>query len=274
MLQMIITFAITALFKMSFVKKHTSADIQELISHTSKLSLAQSTVESSNIVFVDDKAKCEEVCKELSSETILALDLEGVDLGRDGKICILQLGCSDGRVYLFDICVLTHDAFTSSGLRRLLEDLDILKIIYDCRADCDALWHHYKVTLVNFIDLQVMYCLPRTMRYLPGLKKVLEVTLLPTQLAKAKKIKDVGYKLFAPEKGGDYQVWVDRPLSPELLEYSAEDVRLSFEIFDKFYLPKDNKILLSKSKSRMERMCNLNPIPPRSDRDFWCEKDF
>jgi exonuclease 3'-5' domain-containing protein 1 len=38
-------------------------------------------------------------------------------------------------------------------------------------------------------------------------------------------LKKAGTKLFAPERGGSYDVWRDRPMPPVLIEYCALDVR-------------------------------------------------
>lgn len=46
--------------------------------------------------------------------------------------------------------------------------------------------------------------------------------------------KSSGVYLFAPEKGGRYEVWEERPLVPELIEYAASDIRYMFEMKDRW----------------------------------------
>jgi exonuclease 3'-5' domain-containing protein 1 len=41
-----------------------------------------------------------------------------------------------------------------------------------------------------------------------------------------KAVKEAGVKLFAPEKGGSYEVFEKRPLDPRILAYCAQDVAL------------------------------------------------
>ena len=38
-------------------------------------------------------------------------------------------------------------------------------------------------------------------------------------------VKDKGARLFAPEKGGKYEVFDQRPLSKEMIDYCVQDVR-------------------------------------------------
>ena len=43
-------------------------------------------------------------------------------------------------------------------------------------------------------------------------------------------VKDAGRRLFAPELGGSYEVWAERPLSETLIEYAGNDVALILEM--------------------------------------------
>lgn len=44
-------------------------------------------------------------------------------------------------------------------------------------------------------------------------------------------------RLFAPERGGRYEVFEDRPLAEALLEYSAQDVAVMFKLMDAISVP-------------------------------------
>ena len=65
----------------------------------------------------------------------LAVDCEGIDLGRRGELCILQIACvsesSAVVVFLFDVCVLGRAMF-DRGLRQVLENASILKLVTRC----------------------------------------------------------------------------------------------------------------------------------------------
>jgi exonuclease 3'-5' domain-containing protein 1 len=57
-------------------------------------------------------------------------------------------------------------------------------------------------------------------------------------------LKKAGTKLFAPERGGSYDVWRDRPMPPVLIEYCALDVRYLHTMRDAWasYLPHERML--------------------------------
>jgi ribonuclease D len=241
----------------------------------------------SSIVFarytiIDHKSSCSDICRELMNESIVSIDLEGVNLGRTGKICLLQLACMDGRVFLFDIYALGEDAFIGDfSLRTILESESIIKLMYDCRSDCDALFHQYRVLPVRIFDLQVLYVLMRQPRskYLPGLKQVLTDTLIGSTKLRVDRIKAEGHQLFAPTQGGNFEVWKERPLQRKLLEYAAEDVKQLFAVYDKYRV--DNaedsalmKRIFKKSKLRMKSTIRRKEEWPRGYKSPWAKRDF
>ena len=184
-------------------------------------------------LLVDDASLCREhVGRLLDSQQDVALDLEGVNLSRDGRLCLIQLAESDpdAPVLLIDIVTLGEEAFGHGRLRELLESSNVAKLVYDPRSDCDALYHLHGTTLSNVVDVQVLQSLENDSphdRFVKGLAKALErySGLTDAERKEADRIKQEGIGLFVPEKGGTYEVWVDRPLSRELLEYAALDVR-------------------------------------------------
>ena len=54
--------------------------------------------------------KAEEAIKDLNKLTQLSVDCEGVNLGRDGELCLIQIATSS-KVYLFDIVELKGQVF-------------------------------------------------------------------------------------------------------------------------------------------------------------------
>ena len=91
----------------------------------------------------------------LSSPTIY-IDLEGVDLCREGSVSILTLlidtGIPTGRGCLIDVYTLGPQAFNTAGtksktLKDILEDKEIPKVFFDVRNDLDALFAHFDVAL-------------------------------------------------------------------------------------------------------------------------------
>ncbi|XP_068701589.1 uncharacterized protein [Montipora foliosa] len=95
----------------------------------------------------------EEAVKFVSKQRVIGIGCEGVNIGRYGKLCWLVVGCSKV-IYLFDILVLGASCF-DEGLQDILESGDILKVIHDCRQVSDALFHQYRIRLINVFDTQV-----------------------------------------------------------------------------------------------------------------------
>ncbi len=108
-----------------------------------------------SIQIVDSISACRGAVSEISNCRVVGVDLEGVRLCRSGEICILQVALPNHRVFLFDICALMVDAFDAGGLRGILSGPSPLKLMFDCRADADALFHQYGVRLDGVYDLQV-----------------------------------------------------------------------------------------------------------------------
>ncbi|XP_004712813.2 piRNA biogenesis protein EXD1 [Echinops telfairi] len=86
-------------------------------------------------------------------QSVLSVAVEGANVCRHGKLCWLQVA-TKSRVYLFDIFLLGSRAF-NNGLKMVLEDKRILKVIHDCRWLSDCLSHQYGILLNNVFDTQV-----------------------------------------------------------------------------------------------------------------------
>jgi exonuclease 3'-5' domain-containing protein 1 len=82
------------------------------------------------------------------------IDLEGVNLCREGSLSILTLLIDTGiptiRVCLIDVYSLGSQAFNITGikgktLKDILQDEKIPKVFFDVRNDSDALFAHFGV---------------------------------------------------------------------------------------------------------------------------------
>ena len=107
--------------------------------------------------------------------------------------------------------------------------------MYDVRNDSDALYNLHRVTLANTYDLQLLeWATRRTLshdtRFLHGLKRSIGMNVTPPREWQV--VKNAGCALFAPELGGRYEVFEQRPLDPRLIAYCAQDVTLLFELED------------------------------------------
>jgi exonuclease 3'-5' domain-containing protein 1 len=177
------------------------------------------------------------VSRLLEDEAQVAVDCEGRDLCRNGTLDLLQLS-NGSSTWLVDVATLGDAAFEAGRLRELLESETVLKVVFDGRADADALYHLYQTRLCNAYDLQVASCRRqdhiqgRRDRFLHGLGRAMGVYLQrdPKRARRLTLVKEAGLKLFAPEKGGRYEVWAERPLAEALVTYATADVDLLLEM--------------------------------------------
>ncbi|CAK0827933.1 unnamed protein product [Prorocentrum cordatum] len=97
---------------------------------------------------IDTVGECQAAVAQLETENVIAVDIEGIDLGRQGEVCLIQVyGVSSPSVLLFDVFTMGPDAFDSGGLRRLLESDTVTKRIFDVRADGEALNNYHNAKL-------------------------------------------------------------------------------------------------------------------------------
>ncbi|KAH8749593.1 ribonuclease H-like domain-containing protein, partial [Hyaloscypha finlandica] len=158
----------------------------------------------------------------------------GVNLSRHGSISILQVHFSpNNRTYLIDIHILGDAAFSTAGasgqtLKGILESDSIPKVFFDVRNDSDALFSHFGIKLASVHDIQLVELATRSFsrRCVNGLTKCIErdISLTGSEREAWKETKEKGLNLFAPERGGSYDVFNARPLAKDLLLYCIQDV--------------------------------------------------
>ena len=144
----------------------------------------------------------------------VALDCEGVRLGRFGRICLLQLQDSKGQVLLCDAL----RTGVVKALAPLLESRQIVKVIHDCREDSAALFHQHGIQLRAVFDTQAAHSVleKRAGReaYQASaselLKQYLHIEPEQTEL-KSLMLQDPG-------------LWARRPLSKGLVRYALHSV--------------------------------------------------
>lgn len=166
----------------------------------------------------------------LMREHEVAVDVEGVDLCRTGVVCLIQVATSHGNTYLFDISTIGQNAFDQGCLRELFQSERILKVIFDGRADNDALFHLHRVVIRPAYDLQILHALCNSTsedRFVKGLQRCLDDSgvVRDSERLRLHQLKEDGKRLFAPDCGGSCAVWAQRPLQTLLINYAAADVR-------------------------------------------------
>lgn len=150
--------------------------------------------------------------------TTVAVDLEGVDLGRDGCISLIQVATPD-QCFIFD--VLNKDSSDSVviWLKFLLEDNEITKIIHDCRMDSDALLHTLDITLTNVHDTSCFH------HVIDGVEDASLNTMLKRNKLPVNVTRDGSVYT------NNHEFWKQRPLSPQMIEWASGDISSLFQIY-------------------------------------------
>lgn len=166
----------------------------------------------------------------------LYVDLEGNDLSRQGTLSLLTvLVVPRNTVHLVDVTTLGQAAFGTADvngqtLQSVLESEDIIKVFFDIRNDSDALYSHFGIRVAGIQDVQLMELAGRSgsKRLINGLSKCIEYesSMGYEKKREWREVKNRGRRLFAPELGGSFAVFDHRPLTPEIIEYCAQDVQL------------------------------------------------
>ena len=184
---------------------------------------------------ITDANELENLLDKLEECKLFAFDCESVDLGRTQPVTVLNICLEDGDIFLVDIQVLGG---ISDRLKALLENDDIKKVMFDCRADADSLWHEHKVKLHGIEDFQIMQYVVEHRDTKPAKRIAPFPFVVHGYLGKSQK-----ERLFQV-KVKDYSAWGRRPLQASLLEYAAFEISMFF--------PVRNALLKKCSKSQEE----------------------
>ncbi|EME27272.1 Exonuclease 3'-5' domain-containing protein 1 [Galdieria sulphuraria] len=172
--------------------------------------------------------------KNIINETLgvcdaIAVDCEGVNLSRDGKLCLLQVSTGT-KTFIFDVCALQKELFLT-GFKEILESERILKVFHDCRYDSDALWWLYGVRLRNVLDTQVAFRILREQQGYTRQLPVKFITLLRRFVNQEISPQTLELKrTFKNRFSQDRNFWLRRPIPKDALVYAAYDVKKLLEI--------------------------------------------
>ncbi|KAF2725552.1 hypothetical protein K431DRAFT_329098 [Polychaeton citri CBS 116435] len=138
------------------------------------------------------------------------IDLEGVNLGRNGYLSIILL------------YVLLHNA-------SYLIDVHLLPV-FDIPNDLNALFSLYRVSVDGVKDLWLMELATRqgSRNLVAGLAICIrrDSKMSPEMKTEWQRTRDIGVRLFNPQYGGDYTIFNERSFRHEILQYCAQDVSL------------------------------------------------
>ncbi|XP_059808865.1 piRNA biogenesis protein EXD1 isoform X1 [Hypanus sabinus] len=175
----------------------------------------------------------------IKQQNVIGVAVKGINVCRFGKLFWMQISTND-RIYLFDIFLLGAAAF-KNGLKIVLEDINVLKVIHDSRLLSDCLYHQYRVDLTNVFDTQVADVLQfstETGGLLPSCVSTLEECLICHLGLPPPKIQFLQHS--AAVLKVDPKVWSSRPLPPHLMKSAALEVmfllRLRSTLMDKLMM--------------------------------------
>jgi len=226
-----------------------------------------------NVVLVDSLPLAYAICVAIRKNyKLIAFDLEGVNLGKNGLLTLLQIAVDEYTVYCFDVLVLGKVIFTEEFLGSIFASYEIIKLCFDCRIDGEVMQIHLNHLRVNALfDVQVLYTMlfqaPRD-RYLKGLQHVLqsqeEVVQHKETLHSVVSLKHQ-IKSLLKNSSDQNHLFLKRPIAQEILEYCASDViyllRMHFLWSAKEVHP---NTVLKITNDRLRRFCSRkNPIAPR-----------
>lgn len=197
---------------------------------------------------ISDVQEAHSAISSILNESKVGLDLEGMDLGVDGKVSIVTVALPSGSVFIFDVYSCPMIMF-DGRLHEVLESDRILKVMHGAFGDAGGLLSNFNVRLRNVYDTQCAF----TALQLSDPHRLLSPDLIPhtiglNDLLKFYRITPNGYK-----KGiqGLYRetphLWKTRPLTPEMIGYAAADVDNLLSLFHRMtkeHALKQNRLLL------------------------------
>lgn len=182
---------------------------------------------------------------------VISVDCEGINLGLKGELTLVEIGTIRGEAFIFDV-LQCPNIMTEGGLKALLENDNVIKIIHDCRNDSVNLFVQFKVLLRNVFDTQVNCATNCTPQFTNGKNTInifFSFWMLPQsahallqyqeQNKQVYKVKNVSLNTLceiykAPKNPmkdqlkniyrRDQKYWSRRPLSRDMLLYAAVDV--------------------------------------------------
>lgn len=202
------------------IKPYTAAN--NFVGDTWKLKILQNTRVITNIkdsIFVTDAIS---KFATLKQQVVISLDCEGVNVGSKGTITLIQVGTSRGEAFIFDVqeC---PEIVGEGGLKSILEDENVIKIIHDCRNDSVNLWQQFGIVLRSVFDTQVAHAVLQyqvTGKQVYKAKYVSLNTLCENYHSPLNPIREQLRNAYRK----DQKFWSRRPFTRDMLLYAAGDV--------------------------------------------------
>jgi ribonuclease D len=182
----------------------------------------------------------------------LAVDTEtmGLNTHRD-RLCLVQISDGGGDEHLVRFG--QDSDFAAPNLRRILADVERLKLYHFARFDLAAIEHYLGVTAAPVFCTKIASRLTRTFTDRHGLKELVK-ELLGTDISKQQQTSDWG----APS------------LNDAQKEYAASDVRYLHRLKDEFEVRLERE-----GRAAIAQACfDFLPVRARLDLAGWPEEDI
>ncbi|KAK4797367.1 hypothetical protein SAY86_029693 [Trapa natans] len=161
-------------------------------------------------------------------QLVVGFDCEGVDLCRDGKLCIMQLAFPDA-IYLVD--ALAGGETLMKACQPALESSYVTKVIHDCKRDSEALHFQFGIKLNNIVDTQIAYYLIEEQegkKRLPDDYISFVGLLADTRYCGVSYVEKEEVRVLLRQ---DPNFWTHRPLTDMMIRTAADDVRFLLHIY-------------------------------------------
>ncbi|KAL5019606.1 hypothetical protein ScPMuIL_002498 [Solemya velum] len=172
---------------------------------------------------ITDCSRCRQIMHRLQYQPIVALAGEGVRVGREGPLLLLQVGTASGTVYLFDL-LRNKDLVTKGGLAKFLGDENTQKVVVNgCSALSAALYFQFAITVNNVFDTQVAHSVIERHkgRQLPVTLSLFELChVYSNNTNKYDREFDVKltWEMIMPD------LWSQRPLNSNMINFAVNDI--------------------------------------------------
>ena len=157
--------------------------------------------------------------------TTCVLDIEGVDLGRDGTIEVVSFGVKDhydtNHIWLLDAQHMETTG-TLEAFKSFVEHPNVVTIIHDCRQDCDALLHKWNIDIAKVHDTAAFHSV------LTGSSRNtnLNDTLLANGIA-------INTARIIVDYRNNHDYWARRPFTQGMLDHASGDITKLFDLYDR-----------------------------------------
>lgn len=155
---------------------------------------------------------------------VLTVGCESVEPGREGSLTLLQIGTMKGEVFIFDLLATPRkkDMIIDGGLKGILEDEKIVKVMYDCRDPQASLFYQFGVTLTNVFDISGAYALILDQcNFMSGPNRPSS----PAELLEAFGTHARHRAESFEKEMKDNRLFEKRPLTEEMIEYVVNDAK-------------------------------------------------